>query len=378
LHAEENGLKRRYYGQTEFIHGTEPRLGIVLVNLGTPAAPEPAALRRYLAEFLSDPRVVEIPRLAWKIILHGIILRTRPQRSAKAYAKVWTDRGSPLMANSQLLAERLEQELGHRIPGPHKVALAMRYGEPHIDRVLRDLQSQGVRRLLILPLYPQYCAATTASVADAVFASLGQWRWVPELRLIGAYHDDPGYIEALAQSIRRHWDEQGRGDKLLVSFHGMPRATLDAGDPYYCHCHKTARLLADALALPENEWEMAFQSRFGRAEWLQPYVAERLEALPAEGVKNLTVVCPGFACDCVETLEEIAMEGSSSFKAAGGERFTYVPALNAEPAHVQLLAAMIRRHAAGWPEASDDFDAAQQQQALAVCREQALAAGAKN
>lgn len=377
LPAEEKGLKRRYYGQTDYIHGTEPRLGIVLVNLGTPAAPEPAALRRYLAEFLSDPRVVEIPRLVWKTILHGIILRTRPRRSAETYARIWTDQGSPLMANSQLLTERVAHELQQSIAGPISVALAMRYGEPAIDRVLRDLQSNGVQRLLVLPLYPQYSGATTASVADAVFASLGQWRWLPELRLTGAYHDDPGYIDALAQSIRSHWDEQGRGDKLLISFHGMPRATLDAGDPYFCQCHKTARLLAEALELPENEWEMAFQSRFGPAEWLQPYVAERLEALPAEGVSNLTVVCPGFACDCVETLEEIAIEGSSSFKAAGGERFTYVPALNAGSAHVQLLAGLVLRHAAGWPETSGDFDSAQLQQALAVGREQALAAGAK-
>ena len=254
----------------------------------------------------------------------------------------------------------------------------MHYGEPAIDQVLRDLQSNGVQRLLIMPLYPQYSGATTASVADAVFASLGQWRWIPELRLMGAYHDDPGYIEALADSIRTHWNEQQqRGDKLLISFHGMPRVTLDAGDPYFCHCHKTARLLAEALELPEGEWEMAFQSRFGAAEWLQPYVAERFKALPAEGVKNLTVVCPGFACDCVETLEEIVMEGGSSFKAAGGERFTYVPALNAGPTHVQLLAELILQHAAGWPETSDGFDSTQSQQALAVSREQALAAGAK-
>jgi ferrochelatase len=379
LPEKENGLKQRYYGQTEFIHGTEPRLGIVLVNLGTPAAPEPAALRRYLAEFLSDPRVVEIPRLVWKSILHGIILRTRPRRSAESYAKVWTDQGSPLMVNSKLLADRIADELKHRIAGPVTVTLAMRYGEPAIDQVLRNLQSNGVQRLLILPLYPQYSGATTASVADAVFASLSQWRWVPELRLKGAYHDDPGYIEALAQSIRVHWKEQqGRGDKLLISFHGMPRATLDAGDPYFCHCHKTARLLAESLELPEGEWEMAFQSRFGPAEWLQPYVAERLKELPAEGVKNLTVVCPGFACDCVETLEEIVMEGDSTFKAAGGERFTYVPALNAEPVHVQLLAELILQQAAGWPELSGSFDSAHQQQALAFGREQALAAGAKN
>jgi ferrochelatase len=227
-------------------------------------------------------------------------------------------------------------------------------------------------------MYPQYSGATTASVADAVFKTLMSWRWVPELRLTGAYHDDPHYISAVADSIRAHWKEQGRGDKLLISFHGMPRATLDAGDPYYCHCHKTARLIAANLNLEDSQWEMAFQSRFGPAEWLQPYVADRLEALPQEGVRDLTVVCPGFACDCVETLEEIAMEGRDSFLQAGGERFNYVPALNDQPAHVGFFVERILSHTSGWPETRINLESAESQPSLYESRVSALAAGAVN
>lgn len=368
-------MRQRYRGMSEFEHGRPPRLGVVLVNLGTPEAPTAAALRRYLAEFLSDPRVVEIPRLLWKAILHGIILRLRPKRSARIYAKVWTDQGSPLMTLSQSLTDKIAAELGERLSAPIAVALAMRYGQPAIERVLNELQAQGAERLLVLPLYPQYSSATTGSVADAVFSTLSHWRWVPELRLLGAYHDHPGYIGALADSIRSHWDANGRGEKLLISFHGMPRATLEAGDPYYCHCHKTARLLAERLDLEDTRWEMAFQSRFGAAEWLKPYVAERLAALPGEGVHHLTVVCPGFACDCVETLDEIAMEGREIFLQSGGQRFDYVPALNAETAHVQLQVERILQHASGWPEASADYDPAQWQRLGATSREHALAAG---
>ena len=371
-------MRSRYRGLKEFEHGRMPRLGVVLVNLGTPQAPTAAALRRYLGEFLSDPRVVEIPRLVWKIILHGIILRVRPKKSAHAYASVWTDAGSPLRAFSEALTNAVRQELEQQLPGPVTVALAMRYGEPAIDDVLVKLQEQGMERLLILPLYPQYSGATTGSVADAVFSSLSRWRWVPELRFMSAYHDDPRYIKAVADSIRSHRETHGQGDKLLISFHGMPKATLKAGDPYFCHCHKTARLLVAELGLDEQQWEMAFQSRFGRAAWLQPYVVQRLEALPAEGVKHLTVVCPGFASDCLETLEEIAMQGRDSFLMAGGERFDYVPALNDEAAHADLQVTRILQHASGWPEASADFDYPRLEDALATSRTQAQAAAAQH
>jgi ferrochelatase len=369
-------IKPRYQGQKDFQHGRMPRLGVVLVNLGTPDFPTPDAVRRYLGEFLSDPRVVEIPRLVWKIILHGIILRVRPKKSAHAYASVWTDAGSPLRAFSESLTVKVQQELEHLVHGPVSVVLAMRYGEPAIDKVLMKLQEQGAERLLILPMYPQYSGATTGSVADAVFASLGRWRWVPELRFMSAYHDDPRYIQAVADSIRAHRETHGSGDKLLISFHGMPKATLKAGDPYYCHCHKTARLIAEELGLAEQHWEMAFQSRFGRAAWLQPYVAKRLEELPAEGVKRLTVVCPGFACDCLETLEEIVMQGRDSFLQAGGERLDYIPALNDAAAHAALQTARILQHAAGWPETSADFDRGRLEAELAKSRTYAKAAGA--
>jgi protoporphyrin/coproporphyrin ferrochelatase len=371
-------LNPRYQGLSKFEHGRTPRLGIILVNLGTPESPTPAAVRRYLAEFLSDPRVVEIPRLIWKVILHGIILRVRPRKSAHAYASVWTDQGSPLRAVSQALTQKVREALAQRAPGPVSVVLAMRYGEPAIDAVLRQLQAQGMERLLVLPLYPQYSGATIGSVTDAVFASLSRWRWVPELRIMGAYHDDPRYIRAIADSIRTHWGNHGQGDKLLISFHGMPKATLIAGDPYFCHCHKTARLIAEALNLGEAQWEMAFQSRFGAAAWLQPYVVDRVKALPAEGVRQLTVVCPGFASDCLETLEEIALQGRDSFMQAGGERFDYVPALNADTAHVDLQADRILQHAAGWPETSADFDPRSLEDALAATRAYAQAAGAES
>jgi len=367
-------LNTRYQGLREFEHGRMPRLGVVLVNLGTPESPTPAAVRRYLAEFLSDPRVVEIPRLVWKVILHGIILRVRPKKSARAYASVWTDQGSPLKAISQALTRKVEEQLARCVPGPVSVVLAMRYGEPAIDTVLRQLQEQGMERLLVLPLYPQYSGATTGSVADAVFASLSRWRWVPELRVMGAYHDDPHFIRAVAGSIRTYRETNGQGDKLLISFHGMPKATLTAGDPYFCHCHKTARLIAEELGLEEAQWEMAFQSRFGKAAWLQPYVVQRLETLPSEGVRHLTVVCPGFASDCLETLEEIAMQGRDSFIAAGGERFDYIPSLNADSAHADLQVARILQHASGWPETSDDFDPVGLENALASTRSCAKAA----
>ncbi len=343
-------MKTRYLGQTDFVHGRPARLGIVFVNLGTPEAPTAAALRRYLAEFLSDPRVVEIPRPVWWLILHGVVLRIRPRRSAEAYRKVWTDEGSPLMVSCRRLVTALGEALADRIPGPHTVALAMRYGEPSIDSVLRRLHAEGAERLLVVPLYPQYSGATTGSVADAVFASLRGWRWVPELRLLGAYHDDLRYIDALAASVRAHWDAKGRSDRLLISFHGMPRATLEAGDPYYCQCHKTARLLAGRLDLADSDWEMAFQSRFGAAEWLKPYVFERLSALPGEGVDSLSVICPGFANDCLETLEEIAIQGRERFLGAGGSRYDYIPALNDATDHVRFLADRIVEQARAWPE----------------------------
>ncbi len=369
-------FRRRFKGQDHFKHGQLPGMGVLVVNLGTPDEPTKEAVRTYLAEFLSDPRVIEIPKLLWKIILHGIILRTRPAKSAQAYQRVWTDKGSPLMVESAGLTMQIDKEIQARIPGKSHVVLAMRYGQPSIQHGLLQLQSEGAERIMVLPLYPQYSGASTGTVADAVFTNLSKWRWVPELRLLGAYHDDPAYIKAVADSIRTHWAEKGQGDKLLMSFHGMPKATLKAGDPYFCQCHKSARLIAAELGLQEGQWEMAFQSRFGKAEWLKPYIAKRLVQLPGEGVKHLTVVCPGFAVDCLETLDEIAMEGREEFIKAGGEQFEYVPALNASPEHVSLMTDMIINNAGGWPELDQDKADAQQAN-LEKSKADAIAAGGK-
>ena len=372
-----------FRGQSQFKHGEQASMGVLVVNLGTPDEATTSSVRRYLAEFLSDARVVEIPRLLWMLILHGIILRTRPAKSAKAYQRVWTDKGSPLMAGSANLVDKINSDIQSKIPGKCNVVLAMRYGQPSIQKGLEQLEAQGAERIMVLPLYPQYSGATTGTVCDAVFKPLLKWRWVPELRLLGAYHDDESYILAMANSIRQHWQDKGldqekaleSDSKLFISFHGMPKGTLLAGDPYFCHCHKTARLIADELGLKEEQWEMAFQSRFGKAEWLQPYVAKRIVELPKEGIKNLTVVCPGFAVDCLETLEEIAMEGRDDFIAAGGEQFEYVPCLNDSSPHVALMVEKIITNAAGWPELNTDNESEKRVTELKQSRDYAVAAG---
>lgn len=330
-------------------HQLQPKTAIVLVNLGTPDAPTPAALRRYLGEFLADPRVVEAPRWLWWLVLHGVILRIRPARSARAYRSVWTQQGSPLLIGSQSLADGLTQllqtELGARAP---LVRLAMSYGRPALAQVLRELREQGMRRLLVLPLYPQYSGSTTASVFDAVTRELSRWRWWPELRLIGDYYRSPGYVAALADSVRRWWQAHGRADRLLLSFHGIPRRYLTQGDPYFCQCQATARLLREALGLNETELVVSFQSRVGREVWLQPYTQALLTEWGKAGVNRVQVLCPGFAIDCLETLEEIAVENAEAFRHAGGAALEYIPALNAETAHVQLMRDLVLEHTQGW------------------------------
>jgi protoporphyrin/coproporphyrin ferrochelatase len=339
-----------FEGLKEFRHDEIPRLGVLLTNLGTPDAPTPAALRRYLGEFLSDPRVVEIPRLLWWPVLHGILLRTYPRRSAKAYEKVWTERGSPLLANCEDIAVRLQDELAARASGPVKLVLGMRYGNPSLRSALESMRDAGVRRLLVLPLYPQYASSTTASTVEAVNRIVGRWRWIPEVRHVTSYHDEPAYIAALADSLRRHRKQHGSGDRLMFSFHGIPRRNFLAGDPYHCQCHKTARLVAEALGLEQGEWQVCFQSRFGKAEWLQPYTDRTLEAWGREGLNGVDVICPGFPADCLETLEEIAIVNAELFRKSGGGELRYVPALNADAAHVRFLGELVAKHSAGWPE----------------------------
>jgi len=337
--------------------------GVLLVNLGTPRSPTARDVRPYLAEFLGDPRVIEYPRWLWWLILHGVILRVRPARSAHAYAKVWTEEGSPLRFGSEHLATALQAELARQLPGhPIKVALAMRYGEPSIRESIEQLQREGVRRLLILPLYPQYSGTSTGSVIDAVADAMKQQRWPPELRIINDYHDDPGHIEALATSIEQWWQAHGRGDKLLLSFHGIPERYVHAGDPYFCHCHATARLLGERLGLSDEQMVISFQSRVGRERWLHPYTDATVRELGASGVRKLDVVCPGFAVDCLETLEEIAMQNRDFFIAAGGQELRYIPALNHSAEQLASLASLVRRHAQGWPEFEDNYDVTNAQQ----------------
>jgi len=311
---------------------------ILLVNLGTPDAPTGPAVRRYLAEFLSDPRVVELPRLLWLPILHGIILRTRPAKSAAKYQTIWTPAGSPLKVHTERQAKLLKGLLGERGRKDLLIDWAMRYQTPSMPSVLDRLVAQGATEILILPLYPQYAGSTTASTEDAVNAWLGRQKQPPVIRWIKDYPTDPGYIGALAASIRDHWQAHGRGEKLIMSFHGIPQRSVERGDPYASQCHATAQALAAALGLPESEWMATFQSRFGAAKWLQPYTQPTLEELARGGLKRVDVICPGFPADCLETLEEISLECRAAFLHAGGETFHYIPCLNERPDWIAALA----------------------------------------
>lgn len=337
-----------FSAQKDFTHGTRETIGVLVANLGTPQAPQPRELRIYLKEFLSDPRVVEVPRLLWWMILNLVILNIRPKRSAKAYAKVWTEQGSPLMVHSKAQASALAAQLEQNIQSPVHLELAMRYGEPSVKHALERLREAGVTRLIVLPLYPQYSASTTASVFDAVFDTFKTWRVVPELRTVSGYHTDPNFIAALASSIERYWAEHGRGDKLLLSFHGIPQRYFDNGDPYHCLCHATAFAVAGKLGLGPDAWQLTFQSRFGREPWLKPYTDHTLESLGGQGVGRVDVVCPGFASDCIETLEEIDMENREIFLGAGGKDFHYIPCLNDDESHISALASLVASRIQDW------------------------------
>jgi ferrochelatase len=342
--------------------GRSQRLGVLLINLGTPEAPTTAAVRRYLAQFLSDPRVVEIPRALWTPLLHGVILNSRPAKSAQKYATIWTKDGSPLLVHSLRQKTLMQGYLGQRLkdlglPSDFaQVALGMRYGQPSIASAMAKLEADGCDRVLVLPLYPQYSASTTASALDAINDFTRRQRRVPALRVVDAYHDEPGYINALVQSVNEYWVRNGRPDKLLFSFHGVPRRTLEFGDPYHCHCQKTARLVATELGLKLNGEQamVTFQSRFGRAQWLTPYTRPTLVALAKERVGRVDVICPGFVSDCLETLEEIAQEGKAAFLSAGGREFHYIACLNERPAWIAALADLAVRNLGGWLESPPD------------------------
>ena len=339
----------RYIGfDTARARQDAPDAAVLLLNLGTPAAPTTDAVAEYLAEFLADPRVVELPRVLWWPILHGFILRTRPRQSAEAYAKVWRDNGSPLLVFSQALAKAVGSEIARATSGKAEVALAMTYGEPSVLATMESLMRRGVRRILAFPLYPQYSATSTGAALDAVVRALQRLRWPPELRTVNDYHADAGYLAALVASVQAHWATHGRGQKLLLSFHGIPEKYASAGDPYPAQCHETARRLGDALGMADDELLVTFQSRLGRQPWLRPYTDETIEQLARQDVETLDVLCPGFAVDCLETLEEVALRYRTTFLTSGGKQFRYIPALNDDSAHATALASIAVRQLAGW------------------------------
>lgn len=364
-----------YDSEPPYTHGDQLKVGILLANLGTPDAPTAKALRPYLQQFLMDRRVVEIPRFIWCWILHCIILVIRPKKSAEKYAQVWTKDGSPLLVHAQKQAKMLEGFLAQHIKSPYAVALGMSYGNPSVKQAIADLKAQHCNKILVFPLYPQYAASSTAAAYDAVWRILLKMRNVPAIRTIKHYHDHPAYITALAASVREHWRlNGGKPSKLVMSFHGVPKFHLMKGDPYHCECHKTARLLAEALELTKDEYVVAFQSRFGKQEWLKPYLASTLEELGKANTKRIDVICPGFSSDCLETLEEIAMEGEHIFKSNGGGDYHYIPALNESELWIQAMTQITLENLQGWVSPSWDNVDAKNASELTKLRAQSLGA----
>ncbi len=347
---------KRFQGEPYYKHGEVPAVGILVSNLGSPDAPTGPALKRYLREFLGDPRVIEVSRLIWKPFLEGVILRKRPPKIARKFAAIWTNEGAPLTVITRKQASGLQATLKDRVGPPLHVEVGMRYGNPGIKEGLANLRSLGCRKILIFPLLPQYASSSVGAAFDGVTQELRTWRWVPELRFITHYHDDPRYIEALAATARELWDREGKPEKLLFSFHGIPRSTFLAGDPYHCECHKTGRLVADALKLRPDEWQLCFQSQLGPEEWLEPYTDKTVARLAKEGLKRLDVMCPGFSADCLETLEEIAVENREIFEENGGKTFRYIPSLNDRDVHLKALADIAWDHLKGWVIPASEWD----------------------
>ena len=367
-----------YRQEPPFTHGTPLSTGVLLVNLGTPDEPTAGAVRRYLKQFLSDTRVVEIPKLVWWLILNGIILNIRPAKSAKKYASIWLKEGSPLRVYTSRQAQMLRGFLGEKIKSPLKVEYAMRYGNPSIEEGIDKLKAANCDNILVLPLYPQYAASTTASTMDELGRVLAEMRNVPGIRFVRSFHDHPAYINAIAKNVLSEWMKIGRPnfatDKLLMTFHGLPKFHLDKGDPYHCHCHKTARLIAEELGVKKDDYVVTFQSRFGKAEWLQPYTDKTLEKLGEAGTQRIDVICPGFAADCLETLEEIAMEAKETFLHAGGKAFNYIPVANDTQAFVGALTEIARENLVGWVSEARDKDTEKRDQDLLAQRAKALGA----
>ena len=368
-----------YNPEPDYKHGDQLKVGILLANLGTPDAANSSALRRYLGQFLMDRRVVEIPRFIWCWILHCIILVIRPKKSAEKYAQVWLPEGSPLMVHAKRQTNLFKGFLGEKIKSPHVVELGMSYGNPSMKSAIESLKAQHCDRILVFPMFPQYAASSSASAFDAVWRVLLKMRNMPGIRTIRSYHDHPAYIAALAKSVQEHWRVNGKldfakGEKLVISFHGVPKVHLTKGDPYHCTCHKTGRLLADALGLSKDEYVLAFQSRFGKQEWLKPYLVTTLEDLGKAKTPRIDVVCPGFSADCLETLEEIAMEGKEIFTHAGGGAYHYIAALNDNEAWIHAMTDIALENLQGW--VSTDWDSAQAAKANDLTKTSAQALGA--
>lgn len=363
----------RYRPEPAYSHGQASLTGVLLVNLGTPESPTAAALRPYLRQFLSDPRVVEIPRPIWWLILNGIILTVRPRKSAQKYATVWTSEGSPLKVHTERQTKLLKGYLGMQGHGELMIDYAMRYGAPSIPDALERMRAAGCARILVIPAYPQYAASTTASVMDEVARCMLGWRNLPEIRFVRDFAAHAGYINALANSVREHWVRNGEPEKLVMSFHGVPRFSLDKGDPYHCECQKTGRLLAEALGLTKDRYLVTFQSRFGKAEWLQPYTQPSLEAMAAKGVRSVDIICPGFVADCLETLEEIAIECREAFLQHGGKRFSFIPCLNERDDWIRSLAQIATEHLGNWLERPAESESVRQERSA-----RARALGASN
>jgi len=363
-----------YNPEPEYKHGDQLKVGILLANLGTPDAPTAKALRPYLNQFLMDRRVVEIPRFIWWWILNCIILVIRPKKSAEKYAQVWMQEGSPLLVHAKNQTQLLRGYLGQKIKSPFAVELGMSYGNPSMQSAIEKLKVQHCNKILVFPLYPQYAASSTAASLDAVWKTLLKMRNVPAIRTIKHYHDHPAYIQALADSINKFWQINGKPEKLIMSFHGVPKFHLMKGDLYHCECHKTGRLIAEALGLNQDQYQIAFQSRFGKQEWLKPYLASTLEALGQQKVKRIDIVCPGFSSDCLETLEEIAMEGKHIFQSNGGGAYHYIPALNESEAWIHAMTTIALENLQGWVSTEWDNNTAQQVAKDTAARAKALGA----
>ena len=342
----------------QFKHDQAEKIGVLLVNLGSPDAPDAGSIRRFLREFLSDQRVIEMPKFIWQLILNFFVLPFRPKKLVPLYQSIWTAEGSPLVSIAEKQKNKLAALFVKKGNSNLSFALAMRYGNPDIASAIRQFARDNVHQVLVFPTYAQYSGSTTASIFDAVSAELRQWRWIPELRFINSYYDQTQHIQALADSVQTYWQSHKKGKKLIMSFHGLPKVYLLKGDPYFCQCHKTARLLAEKLQLDESQWAITFQSRFGKQEWLKPYTSETLENLAQQGIGEVDVICPGFAIDCLETLEEIAVENRDVFLNAGGQQYQYIPALNDSDANIEAMADLIEQHIQGWQVVSDSEELA--------------------